>query len=427
MYSQIVTILVQLALVPVLLHSWGAATYGTWLLISSVPAYLTMSDLGFTTVAKTMMVMRMASGDEKGTLRCYQTVFVLVCAVSITVLGLCALALTVVDHEASGMLGGYLTPENKMALLLLVVSVLVYQLFLLVAAAVRTLHGPAVESTYAATMRLAEAIAVATVAICGGGLTAAAAAILLTRATMTIGLYLWTCTLSSWLRLSIRNARWAEFRALRGSAAAFMSIPLSQAMLMQAPIIALGATVGPVAVAAFSTARTVLRVGCSATNMLNATFVTRYSVLTGSRQFTMLRRLAAVHLGISGACVLGYLAVSLAGGQFALHILTSGKLHVDFGLLALIAGAVCAEMIYTSALTALSAANIHALPSHIALGVSILSAGLCTLAAHWSGAVGVAAVVMCAQTSILAAILVIIRHRFTIAQLDDKISLGLRK
>jgi O-antigen/teichoic acid export membrane protein len=431
-YSQLVTVLVQLALVPVLLHSWGAVTYGTWLLISSIPAYLTMSDFGFTTVAKTMMVMRMAEGDRQGVLRCYHTVFVLVCAVAAILTVVCMMIVSGIDPtrmgqdeadaavnglQATGTLSAYLTVENRLALALLVGSVLIYQLFLLVAAAVRTLNRPAVESTYAATMRLAEAVTVGAVAIGGLELAAAAAAILLTRVAMTSALYLWTCTLSPWLRLSLREARWAEFRALRSPAAAFMAIPLSQAMLMQAPVIALGATMGPVAVAAFSTARTVLRVGCSAINMLNATFVTRYSVLAGSRQFALLRRLVVVHLSISAACVLAYFIVALLGGQIALDFLTGGKLHVGLGLLALIAGAICTEMIYTSALTALSATNIHALPSHVALALSVGSAALCPLAAHTAGAIGVATVVLCAQAAILVAILAIAHRRFAIDRL----------
>jgi O-antigen/teichoic acid export membrane protein len=405
-YGQFVTIAVQLALVPILLHSWGAARYGTWLLISSIPAYLTMSDLGFTTVAKTLMVMRVANDDREGALRCYHTVFALVCIVAGVLLSLAAAL-----YLGAGLLppttldSPYLTPENSTTLLILIAWVLAYQFFLLVASAVRTLGRPAVESTYVATMRLFEAAGTGIAALSGMGLIAAAAAMLIIRVTMTLGLYLWTHGLSDWLRLGFAHASRKEFASLRGPAAAFMSIPLSQAMLMQAPIIALGAAVGPVAVAAFSTARTILRVGNSAINVLNATFVTRYSVLAGSGQFALFRKLTKVHLAISLACVAAYAGVAIVGGPIALDLLTSGKLHVGLALVILLTLSVTAEMIYSSALTALSAANVHATPSHIALAVSILSAGLCLLAAGHGGTNAVALVVLLSQLVILAAIL----------------------
>ncbi|WP_336966858.1 hypothetical protein [Sphingobium aquiterrae] len=404
-YGQIVTILVQIALVPILLHSWGATRYGTWLLISSIPAYLTMSDLGFTTVAKTLMVMRVADDDREGALRCYHTVFALVCTVAAIVLVLAAILYATAAFLGSGIDSLWLTLENSTTLLILIAWVMAYQFFLLVASAVRTLGRPAVESTYVATMRLAEAAGVGIAALSGFGFIAVAAAMLLIRIAMTLGLYVWTYDLSDWLRLGFAKASRKEFASLRGPAAAFMAIPLSQAMLMQAPIIALGAAVGPVAVAAFATARTILRVGCSAINMLNATFVTRYSVLAGSRQFALFRKLTKVHLLISTACVIAYAGFAILGGPIALSLLTSGKLHAGLTLVILLTLSVTAEMIYSSALTALSAANVHAAPSHIALAVSILSAGLCLLAADWGGTNDVALVVLLSQLVILAAIL----------------------
>ena len=46
----VVTSIIQLGSVPLLLHAWGAAKYGDWLLLSAVPSYLTFSGLGSETL-----------------------------------------------------------------------------------------------------------------------------------------------------------------------------------------------------------------------------------------------------------------------------------------------------------------------------------------------------------------------------------------
>jgi hypothetical protein len=64
MYNQVVVIGVQILLVPILLHGWGIERYGVWLLLSSIPTYLTFSDFGFTFIAKNEMTMKVAGGTS---------------------------------------------------------------------------------------------------------------------------------------------------------------------------------------------------------------------------------------------------------------------------------------------------------------------------------------------------------------------------
>jgi hypothetical protein len=45
-FGQFVTIGSQVLLTPLYFLYWGAAKYGEWLLISTIPAYLAMADFG---------------------------------------------------------------------------------------------------------------------------------------------------------------------------------------------------------------------------------------------------------------------------------------------------------------------------------------------------------------------------------------------
>lgn len=73
LYSQIVTVIVQLVGVPILLYSWGAQLYGEWLILSAIPAYLSMSDLGFSQSAGNDMTARVARNDRDGALSVFQS------------------------------------------------------------------------------------------------------------------------------------------------------------------------------------------------------------------------------------------------------------------------------------------------------------------------------------------------------------------
>ncbi len=82
----VVTAIIQLGTVPLLLHAWGAAKYGDWLLLSAVPSYLALSDMGFGTASGSDMTMRVAAGDRDGALRTFQSSWALLTSVSTAML-----------------------------------------------------------------------------------------------------------------------------------------------------------------------------------------------------------------------------------------------------------------------------------------------------------------------------------------------------
>src|ERR1700693_3371692 len=80
--SPIVTAVIQLSTVPCLLHFWGAAKYGDWLILSAIPSYLSLSDLGFGDASGSDMTMRVAAGDRHGAIETFQSSWVLLTLVS---------------------------------------------------------------------------------------------------------------------------------------------------------------------------------------------------------------------------------------------------------------------------------------------------------------------------------------------------------
>src|ERR1700723_776872 len=71
--GQAVEIAIQLVGMPILLAKWGVDQYGLWLMVSTLPVYLTMADIGYTQVAANEMAMAFAAGDRARTLTVFHS------------------------------------------------------------------------------------------------------------------------------------------------------------------------------------------------------------------------------------------------------------------------------------------------------------------------------------------------------------------
>src|ERR1700742_3967274 len=78
-----VTVASQLVSVPALLTFWGTQKYGEWLILSSIPVYLSMSDLGFGSVAANEMAMQVAAGKKHDARETFHSLNALILGVSL--------------------------------------------------------------------------------------------------------------------------------------------------------------------------------------------------------------------------------------------------------------------------------------------------------------------------------------------------------
>jgi O-antigen/teichoic acid export membrane protein len=117
LYSQLVTVVTQLASLPIFLSRWSADQYGQWITLAAVPVYLSLSDVGVSTAAGNLMSMHYARGE----IREFQLVFN------------CGLLLTLLIAPVAAALIGLslflfsfgLTVEQRQVLFLLTVTILI--------------------------------------------------------------------------------------------------------------------------------------------------------------------------------------------------------------------------------------------------------------------------------------------------------------
>src|SRR6201996_7888247 len=64
---------IQFIQIPVFLHFWSVPLYGEWMIVNSIPSYLSFSNAGFGSVAGNEMTMMVARNDRDGALRVFQS------------------------------------------------------------------------------------------------------------------------------------------------------------------------------------------------------------------------------------------------------------------------------------------------------------------------------------------------------------------
>ena len=376
-YSQASTILIQLALVPVLIHAWGTTLYGTWLLLSAVPFYLTFSDFGFTFIAKNEMVMAVANGNRPAALRTFQSVLVML-SIAIPVVFL-VMAGPPFLLDLSGLLSlhGYPNSQARLVFAALVANVALYQYTLLLSGGIRAENRPATEASLAATSRLSEGAVIAVVALSGTSLLVVALAVLLNRVVFLTITYLWMRRVSPWIRLGWHEARLSEIRRLFHPALAYMFMPVAQALMIQGPVLIIGHVLNPAAVVVFSTSRTLARLGTAATNLLTNAFVTEYAACAGQNDIAKFSKLFRGHLALCAVAVVGYAVSLLVLDDRLMRVFTHGKVAIVEPFFALIVGGVAAEMVWTTLFTAISAVNRHQAVTYSYFALSLFGIVVC--------------------------------------------------
>ena len=86
LFSQGANILIQILSIPLFIKYWGIDIYGDWLILITIPAYLSISDFGFTTISGNLMAMEVARNQRKNALVTFQSTIFLLLIISIIIL-----------------------------------------------------------------------------------------------------------------------------------------------------------------------------------------------------------------------------------------------------------------------------------------------------------------------------------------------------
>lgn len=280
--GQAVTIGIQLFSLPLFLLHWDIATYGAWLIISAIPTYLSMADVGMVTAAGNKMTMAVARKDFNSANTVFQSAIVFM-------LLICGLILSVVFFVC------FLIPvsilninlDQRIALAALSTGV-VLSFFNGLAEAIFKANGKYAFGTILGNLiRLGE--------WCGAmvGLwlvetfSSVAFGALLMRILGIIFIIFLSRTEINKVRWGIHCANKSEIFEMAKPAISFMLIPVGFALSFQSVTILIGVLLGPAALALFNVYRTLARVAVQFTGVFSSTLWPEFSRLYGISGFSV--------------------------------------------------------------------------------------------------------------------------------------------
>ncbi len=325
--GQAVSVFAQIVSVPLFLSVWGAAKYGEWILISTIPTYLALSDLGLSTVAANEMDQRAAIGDHRRLQVIYRTL-------SATV-GLFVLSVLIVSGVAWWVLGAgthvfqYMSEnEVRFVALILICDVCLSVMYGPQTAALRSANCYAL-SVGILNMTRFGALAFGLVALTVFKTPIAVAIGMLIARVIGFGVqHLVKSHHCPWATLFPLTIDWAWLRKSLIPSLAFLGFPLSNGLNFQGILWVIGTALGPAQVTTFSTMRTLTRVAVQMMNLLSNSVWSEVSKLFAvGRKGDVTRiklRLTVVTLAVAGVLGIG---MSEFGERF--YAAWTGK-HVVF-------------------------------------------------------------------------------------------------
>ena len=324
-----VTVGIQLFSLPVFLHYWSNEKYGAWLILSAIPAYLSMADVGMVTAAGNKMAMAMGQGDAKEANRVFQSTQLfmwLMCALVIaTTLPLLMLA----------PLPGLTTFDQRIALAAMVISVLLSLVGGLPIAVYKATHryptGIMMSNFERILEWLLNMLALAVIgtfsAVALSSLVAKVAGILFSAIIANRG--------GHGMRWGVSQADRHEIFDMFKPAVSFMAFPLANALSFQGVTLVVGMLVGTGSVTMFNAYRTIARIAVQMTALLSHALWPEFSRLYGEGGNHAVRPLFRKALLIGAIQAVAISAVLYFATPLLLKIWTHGHIGFESGLMSL--------------------------------------------------------------------------------------------
>ncbi|WP_407117230.1 lipopolysaccharide biosynthesis protein [Bradyrhizobium sp. LMG 9283] len=361
--------------------------------------------------AKNELTTSMASGERSRAISIYQSTFALLSLVVALVLAILLAAVSPSGLNRAFTLGEISGENAKLVLLFLAGNVLLNQYLLLFAAGLRACGRPAEEVIWNASSRLAEGIATVISATQSDDLSTTALAILMCRGCIAVLLWARLSAVAPWLQLGFTYVSLSEVRLLASPSFAFLAQSFAQVLLIQGPVVLLGTLASPLAITTFSTCRTLVRLGTTGANLLNATFIPEYTRLYATDR-PLLWATFRWHSLATTFMVAGYIAVLLFFGEYILRLWTKDAVHTGYPWFFFMVVASSSEMMWTTLAMPMLAINRHITLSYAYLSVSIICLGGLAVALKSFGLDAVGMSLVTAHGAMLVVVALDVRRQF---------------
>jgi O-antigen/teichoic acid export membrane protein len=408
--SKVVVSATQLLSIGVLTVHWGLHVYSFWVLISTIPTFLAMGDFGLATAAGVKMTMARARGEENYVIEIFHSACLAVILSSV----IFAIASVILSLLAPVQGLGQGSGLSDFSLRLTVLLLLLYGLVIIQGSVIfsgfRCAGKFALGSFWNALVMLLESASMLLVVLLGGGPVLAASALLVGR---IVGLAGQTVLLRSkvpWLTLGVGQATKAELRRLVRPALTAMILPLAQAVSLQGTAVVLGIAASPAAVPAFTTARTLSRIGLQACWLFNSALLPEASAAIAREDRRSLALMVLATAGLSSFLLIPLAILFAVFGRPAVALWTHNVVDVPAMLMSFMALSVVGGGFWFPLSNLILAANRHATYTPIYAFLALISLPATYALSARYGAVGAGAAMALLDVVMLVIVLLLVNR-----------------
>ncbi|NEP77044.1 MAG: lipopolysaccharide biosynthesis protein [Okeania sp. SIO3B3] len=367
-YTQIVAFAVQIIAVPVLLYGWGTEQYGEWLLITTIPSYLAMSDMGFIGVGIREITILRSKGESEEALSVFQSVFLLLNVLFVfLMLVFIPIALNI-DAEATFQISKLSASEFKHLIIVFCIIVYLNMQSSLMASGLIS-EGYYGHAAYARnTILLMDNVTLWLFAGFGSSPSMAATAMLISRLSGLIFFRLYILRKAPWMVYGLGHCKFSTLKRLLSPSLSATIVTLSNIFNLQGMRLIVGALYDPTTVVLFATLRTLTRFATSIFASINRIVDPEMGRAFGQQDVGLMRSLHRRSTQLALWLGIGVAFGMVAFGDFILEHWTHGMVQMNHNLFYVLIGTAVANALWSTSITVPFATNRLGLTStHILL------------------------------------------------------------
>ncbi|WP_119939610.1 hypothetical protein [Neorhizobium sp. NCHU2750] len=381
------------------------------MMLTTIPTYFALTDLGFVQAATSEMTMQVASGQRDKALSTFQSSSVLIFVMSLTLAAAILFALVVMGNNVDAF------TQHDISLGLITVLCTFAALSLvsrMTLAALRATGSYAIGSIAFDTMTTVEGFAGLLVAYLGGDFLQVALCLMVFRSINLFSMYCMLRILTPWLHYGLGYASLKEAKRLLKPALAAMTIPLALAINLQGVVLIVGAVLSPAAVAVFTPVRTCSRLMIQLVGVVNRATMPELATAFARRSRAQLVNLLKINAAAIACLIVPSCVILGVGGKELVMLWSLGHISADRSFVALVALSTAIHAVWYFASNVLLATNLHVSFAKYSLGASVATLVMVFGLSQVMGLTGTGLALVCGELISLIAIVYVFSRSISI-------------
>jgi len=385
--------LIQVATVPVLLKYWGSEQYGIWLMLSTIPTYLALSDLGLASAATSDMTMAFARGNIDQVNKTFQSILKITSAISSFILFVVFLSVWLCKvFNVGSIIHSY---HYVICVLAIYACFSIFSRIIL--AGYRSAKQYAFGTIIYDFMQFIEGCSVLVIAMLGFSFFEAALGLLIGRLLLIFVLIVLIKKRLPEIRVGFSLSSVSEMRRLLKPAIGALAIPSALAINMQGMVLVTGLAISPMAAAILSPTRTISRIAIQLVGIVNRATMPEFSAAFAKKNRGTIKKLITMNLFVMGLILAPGAVLFGMWGDFFVELWSHHKVFPPKDFVILIAVAMFIHGCWYFSSNLLLAMNRHTQIAATLLLSSIMAVLLAFYLAPSYGLLGVGGAIVLAE------------------------------